>query len=81
MYRYVKRSSDLEEQAKEPAAVQALLVERRPVARVMSGGLESSLTNQHLPPHLIPKISSSCTYFNALLMFEFLIVPSTIKLK
>ena len=50
MYRYVKRSSDLEEQAKEPAApivvVQALLVERRPVARVMSGGLESSLTNQ-----------------------------------
>ena len=48
MYRYVKRSSDLEEQAKEPAAVQALLVERRPVARVMSGGLESSLTN-HSP--------------------------------
>ena len=42
MYRYVKRSSDLEEQAKEPAAVQALLVERRPVARVESGGLGSS---------------------------------------
>ena len=51
MYRYVKRSSDLEEQAKEPAAVQALLVERRPVARVMSGGLESSLTNHQLRAH------------------------------
>ena len=42
MYRYVKRSSDLEEQAKEPAAVQALLVERRPVARVKS--------DESLPP-------------------------------